>query len=82
MQTNQLKFRNKTTRQYEIIPSTLLRDQPIEIIGKFLTTNCGHKEIVLKLINKTNYFTFKLSKNSEVAELYLFGKIHTLYKHE
>ena len=82
MQPNQLKFRNKATRQYEIIPSTLLRDQPIEIVDKFLTTNCGHKEIVLKLINKTNYFTFKLSKNSEVAELYLFEKIHTLYKHE
>ena len=31
---------------YEIIPSTLLRDQPMEIIGKLLTTICGHREIV------------------------------------
>ena len=30
---------------YEIIPSTLLRDQPMEIIGKLLTTICGHSEI-------------------------------------
>ena len=67
---------------YEIIPSTLLRDQPIEIIGKLLTSNCGHKEIVLKLINRKDYFTFKFSKNLEVAKLHFFEKIHTLYKHE
>ena len=67
---------------YEIIPRTLLRDQPIEIIGKLLTSNCGHKEIVLKLINRKDYFTFKFSKNLEVAELHFFEKIHTLYKHE
>ena len=67
---------------YKIIPTTLLRDQPIEIIGKLLTTNWGDKEIVFKLINRTNYFMFKFSKNSEVAELHFFEKIHTLYKHE
>ena len=57
---------------YKIIPTALLRDQPIEIICKLLTTNCGDKEIVFKLINRTNYFTFKFSKNSEVAELHFF----------
>ena len=44
---------------YEIIPSTLLRDQPIEITGKLVTINCRHKEVVLKIVNRKNYFTFK-----------------------
>ena len=44
---------------YEIIPSTILRDQPIEITGKHVTRNSRHKEVVLKIINRKNYFTFK-----------------------
>ena len=84
MQKIGLNFKTKLPDNiiYEIIPNTLLIDQSIEIIGKLLTTSCGHKEIVLKLIDRTNYFTFKFSKNSEVAELHFFEKIHTLYKHK
>ena len=83
MQKISLNFKTKLPDNiiYEIIPNMLLIDQSIEIIGKLLTTSCGHKEIVLKLIDRTNYFTFKFSKNSEVEELHFFEKIHTLYKH-
>ena len=62
----------------EVIPSTLLRDQPIEIIGKLLT-NCGDCS---QAYQQKKYFTFKFPKNSEVAEFHFFEKIHALYKHE
>ena len=69
-----------------IISNTLLRQQQLEITGKFLPTDSRHKEVIIKLINKTQFFNFKFPKNTEVARVYIFTspgeRIHTLYKHE
>ena len=66
-----------------IISNTLLRQQQLEITGKFLPTDSRHKEVIMKLINKTQFFSFKFPKNTEVARVYFFtspgARIHTLY---
>ena len=69
-----------------IISNTLLKQQQLEITGKFLPTESRCKEVIIKLINKTQFFSFKFSKITEMTRLYLFTspgqKIHTLYKPE
>ena len=69
-----------------IISNTLLKQQQLEITGKFLPTGSRCKEVIIKLINKTQFFSFKFSKITEMTRLYLFTspgqKIHTLYKLE
>ena len=71
---------------HQVISTALLQKQPVEICGEFLTTNIKYKEVILKLINKTNCFTFKFPKNTEIARLYFFTepdeKIDTVYKLE
>ena len=47
---------------HEIISTTLLQKQPVDICSEFLTTNSKYKEVIIKLISKTNCFTFKFSK--------------------
>ena len=62
-----------------IISNTLLKQQQLEITSKY-------KEATIKLINKTQLFSFKFPKNTEIARLYFFTspgeKNHTLYKLE
>ena len=53
-----------------IISNTLLKQQQLEVTGKFLATNSGYKEVINKLINKTQFFSFKFPKNTEVIRLY------------
>ena len=65
-----------------IISNTLLNQQPLDIIGEFVTTDGRYKEV----INKTQYFSFKFPKNTEIAKLYLFTlpgkKNYTAYRLE
>ena len=67
-----------------IISNTLLNKQPLEITGKFIQTTNRYKEIIIKLVNKTEYFSFKFPKNTETARRYLFTtpreKNYTIYK--
>ena len=69
-----------------IISNALLKQQQLEITGKFLPTDSRYKEVIIKLINKTQFFSFKFPKNTEITRLYFFTspgeKIHTLYKLE
>ena len=71
---------------HQVISTTLLKKQPVKICGEFLTTSSKYKEVSVKLINKTNCFTFKFPKNTEIARLYYFTepdkKIDTVYKFE
>ena len=71
---------------HQIISTTLLQKQPVEICGEILTTNSKYKKVILKLINKTSCSTFKFPKNTEIARLYFFTeqdeKIDTVYKIE
>ena len=71
---------------HQIISTTLLQKQPVEICSEFLATNSKYKEVILKLINKTSCFIFKFPKNTEIATLYFFTepdeKIDTVYKLE
>ena len=64
-----------------IIPNTLLKRQQLEITGKFLPTDSRYKEVIMNLINKAQFFSFKFPKNTEIARLYFFTssgeKIHT-----
>ena len=70
---------------YQIISTALLQKQPVEICSEFLTTSSKYKEVIIKLISKTNCFTFKFSKITEIARLYFFAepdkKIDKVYKH-
>ena len=67
-----------------IISNTLLKQQPLDIAGEFLATEGKHKEVIIKLINKTQYYSFKFPKIIEIARLYLFTspgeKIYTTYR--
>ena len=67
-----------------IISNTLLKQQPLDITGEFLATEGKHKEVIIKLINKTQYYSFKFPKIIEIARLYLFTspgeKIYTTYR--
>ena len=53
-----------------IISNTLLKQQQLEITGKFLPTDSRYREVIIKLINKTQFFTFKFPKHTEMARLY------------
>ena len=55
-----------------IISNILLKQQQLEITGKFLPTDSRYKEVIIKLINKTQFFSFKFPKNTEIARLYIF----------
>ena len=55
-----------------IISNTLLKQQQLEITGKFLPTDSRYKEVIIKLISKTYFFNFKFPKNTEIARLYFF----------
>ena len=55
-----------------IVSNTLLRQQQLEITGKFLPTDSRYKEVIIKLISKTYFFNFKFPKNTEIARLYFF----------
>ena len=52
-----------------IVSNTLLRQQQLEITGKFLPTDSRYKEVIINLINKTQFFSFKFPKNAEIARL-------------
>ena len=69
-----------------IISNTLLKQQQLEITCKFLPTDSRYKEVIIKLINKTQFFSFNFPKNTEITRLYFLlhqaKKIHTLYKLE
>ena len=52
-----------------IVSNTLLRQQQLEITGKFLLTDSIYKEVIINLINKTQFFSFKFPKNAEIARL-------------
>ena len=55
-----------------IISNTLLKQQQLEITAKILPTDSRYKEVIIKLINKTQFFSFKFPKNTEIARLYIF----------
>ena len=55
------------------ISNTLLKQQQLEITAKFLPTDSRYKEVVIKFINKTQFFSFKFQKNTEIAILYFFN---------
>ena len=67
-----------------IISNALLKQQQSEITGKFLPTDDINKEVIIKVINKTQFLSFKSPKNTEITRLYFFNQpsknIHTLYK--
>ena len=71
-----------------IISNTLLKQRQLEITGKFLPTDSRYKEVIIKLINKTQFLSFKFpkKKTKKNARLYFFTlpgkKIHTLHKLE
>ena len=70
-----------------IISNALLKQQQSEITGKFLPTGSSYKGVIIKLINKTQFLSFKFpKKKTETARLYFFispgKKIHTLHKPE
>ena len=71
---------------HQIISTALLQKQPVEICSEFLTTSSKYKEVIIKLISKTNCFTFKFSKITEIARLYFFTEpeknIDKVYKHK
>ena len=54
-----------------VISNILLKQQPLDITGKFVTTDGRYKEFIIKLINKTQHFSFKFPKNTAIARLYL-----------
>ena len=69
-----LNFKIKLTDNAvgHIISNTLLNKQSLEVTGKFIQTANRYKEIIITLVNKTEYFSFKFPKNAEIARLYLF----------
>ena len=66
-----LNFKIKLTDNAvgHIISNTLLNKQSLEITGKFIQTANRYKEIIITLVNKTEYFSFKFPKNAEIARL-------------
>ena len=54
----------------DIISNALLK---LETTGQFLPTDSRYKEVIIKLINKTQFFSFKFKKNTEIARLYFFN---------
>ena len=80
----QIKVPENITSHF--ISNTLLKQQQLEITGKFFPTDSRYKEVVIKFINKTQFFSFKFPKNTDIARLCFFAspdeKFHTLYKLE
>ena len=71
--TNQYKLVNLKVPENitsHIISNTLFKQQQLEITGKFLPTDNRYREVIIKLINKTQFFTFKFPKHTEMARLY------------
>ena len=66
------------------ISNTLLKQQQLEVTGKFLPTDSRHKEVIIKLINKAQFLSFKFPKNTEISRFCFFTspgkKIHTSFK--
>ena len=58
-----------------IFSKALLNKQPLKITGKFIQTANRYKEIIIKLVNKTEYFSFKFPKNTEIARLVIEPEI-------
>ena len=83
-----LNFQTKVPENItsHIISNTLLKKQQLEITGKYLPTDSRYKEVIIKLINKTQFFSFKFPENTETARLHFFTspgeKSYTLYKLE
>ena len=69
-----------------IISNTLLKQQQLEITAKFLPTDSRYKEVIIKLINKAQFLSFKFPKKNKNARLHFFTlpgkKTHTLHKLE
>ena len=69
-----------------IISNALLKQQQLEITGKFLPAGSRYIIFIIKLINNMQFFSFKFPKNTEIARLYFFTspgeKFHILYKLE
>ena len=68
-----------------IISNTLLKQQQLEITGKFLPTDSRYKEVIIKLINKTQLVSSlqRMQKFQDyIFLLHQTKKIHTLYKLE
>ena len=53
----------------DIISNALLK---LETTGQFLPTDSRYKEVIIKLINKKQFFRFNFPKNTEIARLYFF----------
>ena len=57
-----------------IISNTLLKQQQLDITGKFLLTGRRYKEFIIKLINKRQFFSVKFPnkyKNCKIIFFYL-----------
>ena len=68
-----------------IISNTLLKQQQLEITAKFLPTDSRYKEVIIKLINKTQLVSSlqRMQKFQDyIFLLHQTKKIHTLYKLE
>ena len=79
--TNQCKLVNLNFKikvpeniRSHIISNALLKQQQLEITGKFLPTDSRYKEVIIKRINKTQFFSLKFTSPGE--------KSYTLYKLE
>ena len=79
--TNQCKLVNLNFKikvpeniRSHIISNALLKQQQLEITGKFLLTDSRYKEVIIKRINKTQFFSLKFTSPGE--------KSYTLYKLE
>ena len=55
-----------------IISNTLLKQQQLEITGKFLPTDSRYKEVIIKLINKAQFLSFKFPKKKKKTQDYIF----------
>ena len=83
-----LNFKTKVPENItsHIILNTLLKKKQLELTGKYLPTDSRYKEVIIKLNNETQFFSFKFPENTEIARLYLFTspgeKSFTLYKLE
>ena len=54
-----------------IILNTLLKKKQLELTGKYLPTDSRYKEVIIKLINKTQFFSFKFPEIQKLQD-YIF----------
>ena len=70
----------------DLISETFLKHETLDIISEFVVTISKHKKVVIKLLNKTKYYSYNFPKNMEIARLYVFisprEKIQTVYRLE